>query len=486
MFVDRGQLSRRGFARRSLAGLTAAGVPLWFAREALASAEAATAAAKVADKLNVGFIGIGSPQSRARALYGEFKRTGALNCVALCDVDSRHLNVAKEMAKRDQFDPKTYGDFRELLADKNVDTVVVATPDHWHAVVAIAALKAGKNVYCEKPLTLTVEEALAMKKAVAETGRTLQTGSQQRSEMNTKYGPGNAPRFRLAAEVVRAGRIGKVTKIECRIGSNPVSGPIPAVDPPKELNWDMWCGPTPVVPYRFAAAGKGAKTNCHYEFRWWYEYSGGKMTDWGAHHLDIAQWCLGMDGNGPSAVERVAATDAYDKGDGYNCHKDFTVKYSYANGAEVYAMSGGGTEGKGTEVRGLARQDGSVVPMTGAGENGCMIFGENGTVFVSRGSILASDPKVISEPLKDGLSLYPNLPASHMQNFVDCVKEKKTPICDVTVGAGSVMVCHVGTIALRSGLRLTWDAKANQFTGANADAGNKMLSRPRRGDWKLA
>jgi predicted dehydrogenase len=485
MLRDQGNLSRRGFMNRSLAGLTAAGLPLWYAREVHGSEMAARATAKRADKLNVGFIGIGSPDSRARALYGEFRKTNALNCVALCDVDARHLEVANKMATGHQYAPKLHKDFRQLLAQSDVDTVVVATPDHWHAIVAIAALKAGKNVYCEKPLTLTIEEAVAMQKAVKETGKTLQTGSQQRTEMTTKSGRDTVSMFRLAAEVVRAGRIGKVTKIECRIGSNPTSGPLPAVDPPKELDWDMWCGPTPVVPYRYVPGGRNGKSNCHYEFRWWYEYSGGKMTDWGAHHLDVAQWSLGMDGSGPSGVERVAATEAYDKGDGYNCHKDFTVKYTYANGAEVLAMSGGGAEGKGTEVKGLARADGTTMNIS-AGENGCMIFGENGTVFVSRGRILASNPKLIAEPLADGLKLYPSLPATHMQNFVDCVKDGKTPICDVTVGAGSVIVCHLGTIALRSGLKLTWDAKANQFIGANADAGNKMLSRPRRGDWKLA
>ena len=493
MLTERGNLSRRGFMDRSLAGLTAAGLPLWYAQQVHASEQEAKSAAKKADvgnKMNVGFIGIGSPGGRAGALYSEFRRTNMMNCVALCDVDTRHVEAATKVAKGNNYDPKTYGDFRELLADNNVDTVVVATPDHWHAIVATACLRAGKNVYCEKPLTLTVEEALAMQAAVKSSGKTLQTGSQQRTEMTTKLGKETVSRFRLAAEVVRAGRIGKVKKIECRIGSNPTSGAIAEVEPPKELNWDMWCGPTPVVKYRYRDKDN---TNCHYQFRWWYEYSGGKMTDWGAHHLDIAQWCLGMDGSGPSGIERVAATDAYDKGDGYNCHKDFTVKYTYANGAEVLAMSGGGKEGKGTDVKGLVRADGmpemrngKAVEQVSGGENGCMIFGESGTVFVSRGGILASDAKIINDPLKDGLNLYPSLPATHMQNFVDCVKDGKTPICDVTVGSGSVIVCHIGTIALRTGMKLTWDAKAYRFVGANADVGNKMLARERRGGWKLA
>lgn len=508
MIFEKGNLSRRGFMNRSIAGIAAAGVPLWYAKEVHASnIAAAQEQAAVEHKYNVGFIGIGSPQSRARALYGEFKRTKAMNCVAMCDVDARHLEKAKGWAKEDKFDDvKGHSDFRELLAQKNVDTVVIGTPDHWHAIIAVAALKAGKNVYCEKPLTLTIEEALALKKAVKETGKILMTGNQQRSEMHTKIGEQSVSKFRLAVEMVRAGRIGKVKRIECRINGNPVSGPIPAAAWPKELDWDMWCGPNPVVPFRLDAK----KTNCHYEFRWWYEYSGGKMTDWGAHHIDIAQWALGMDGSGPKSVETVAASKPYDKEDGYNCHEHFNVKYTYANGAEVNVLSGddnrkqdgpGYIKGvRGTDVKGLVRADGKplmkkdpkdpmkMIPIeeVSGNENGVMIFGETGTIFVSRGELLASDAKIINEPLKDGLKLYENLPAFHMQNFVDCIKNNKTPICDVNVGAGSVMVCHLGVIALRSGLKLNWDPTANQFVGDNAEAGNKMISRPRRNGWKIS
>ncbi|MGL6076614.1 MAG: Gfo/Idh/MocA family protein [Fimbriiglobus sp.] len=496
--MERGNMSRRGFMHASIGALTAAGLPLWYAQEIHAGEEAVrTARAKVKaanDKLQFGYIGIGSPSSRARALYNEAKRIKSNQHVAICDVDARHVKVASEMFKKDTFEAKTYSDFRRLNDDKNVDVVVVGTPDHWHTLVAIDALRKGKDVYCEKPLTLTIEESLALQKVVKETGKVLQTGSQQRSEMGGM--------FRLAADVVRAGRLGKIKLIECRIGGNPTSGPIPEAPVPEGLDWKMWLGPTKPVPYRISANGRN--TNCHYEFRWFYEYSGGKMTDWGAHHIDIAQWCLGMDGSGPSTVEVLDAAEPLKTGDGYNCHPTFKVQYTYANGAKVIVM-----DGRGTDVKGLVRADGKPITKTktkivkdkdgvekkvtetesmdsiSGGENGVMIFGELGTLFVSRGQLLASDAKILSEPLKDDPKLYPTRTPNHMQNFVDCIQTREKPICDVTVGGGSVIVCHLGVIALQTGKKFTWDPKTNTFTGDNAELGNSMIGRKMHGPWKL-
>lgn len=479
MSAFRTNLSRRGFISNSVTGLTAAGLPLWFANGFTASAVAAQSEAKkIGDansKLQLGWIGIGSPSSRALQVYGTTRDFKQLEHVAVCDVDSRHLyRAAVKFREDNKLEPHQFSNYREVIDRDDIDIVVVATPDHWHAQIAISAMLKGKDVYCEKPLTLTIEESLQLMKVQKQTGRVLQTGSQQRTEFGGL--------FRVAAEVVRSGAIGKIKSIECRIGENPVSGAIEEAPVPKGLDWDQWLGSTPVVPFRLKKEAVGRDldkdnpTNCHYNFRWFQTYSGGKMTDWGAHHIDIAQWCMNMDGSGPNKVVCESMSEVYDKGDGYDWPKNFRIKMTYANGVDVFVMSKGGTE-----VEGLIGTKGDARKVT-ADENGVLIQGENGTVFVGRNLLLASKKELLTQTPKLDTPLYDKISTNHFGNFLDCVESRKDPICSAAVGGGSVIICHLGVIALQMGVgkELTWDPAKYQFSGANADAANSKIARARR------
>jgi predicted dehydrogenase len=450
--MERGNLSRRGFLQRSLAGMAAAGLPLWYARENLIAAEEKGKDKEPApnDRIVMGAIGIGSPQSRGRAIMHEAMAQKGVEYVAVCDVDKRHreraiddVKKAAENRNKTGGDITAYADFRELLDRKDINAVTIATPDHWHVLVAIDALRKGKDVYCEKPLTLTIAEGQVLVRVAKETGRIFQVGSQQRSDN----------RFRLACELVRNGRIGKVKTVETRIGGleKNKTGPFEKAPVPEGLDWEFWQGQTTLTDY--------IPQRCHYEFRWWYDYSGGKMTDWGAHHNDIAQWGLGMDGSGPMAVE--AEGEADQRPNCYNVHHTFKVTYTYADGAKLICTSGG--------------------------ENGVKFIGDDGKwIFVSRGKIEASDgndkeSKLLNEPLPDSATrLYKSL--NHMGNFIEGVQTRKPCICTAEVGYRSVSVCHIGVIALRTGKKLQWDPVKERFDDAEA---NKMLSREMRKPWKI-
>jgi predicted dehydrogenase len=437
-----GELSRRKFLTGSMAGLIAAGLPEWYAKEAHAEMRERAAGRDKKygpnDQINLAVIGPGGSKGGFRQGLGDTQRIAyhhGVKVVAACDLDKQHLNEAA-----DTLGPNCakFDDFRELLARKDIDAVVIGTPDHWHATIAAAALRAGKDVYCEKPLTLTLDEGKRLVKVARSTNRIFQVGSQQRSDA----------RFRMACELVRNGRLGKLKTVHANLPGGPVGGPFEVKPVPSDFNWDMWQGPTPAVDY--------IPERTHGTFRHWLEYSGGMMTDWGAHHNDIAQWGIGADHAGPIAAQAVGVRHF-----GYNCFnafQEFEVTYTYPNDVTLITSN--------------------------KGDNGVLFEGENGWIFVSRSEIKASDQKLLDEPLPSSATrLY--VSDDHHGNFVDCIRSRKLPICDVEIGYRSVSVCHIGNICLRlGGRKLEWDPQAEMFK--DDKEANTYLSRPTRNGWHVS
>ena len=286
-------LSRRRFLQ-STGALAAAALPAWYLEQCAAmSPQTSTASSAPSEQVRLALIGCGG-QGRGDARNA--KRFGKI--VAICDVDANHLDAAK----KDFPDADGYADFRKLLERKDIDAVICGTVDHWHTLVSIGAMKAGKDVYCEKPLTLTIDEGKRLVQVQRETGQVLQTGTQQRSGRE----------FRLACDLVRNGRIGKIEKAEVWLPAGLRQGPFNTAAVPTGFDYDFWQGQTPAVPY--------VKERTHFSFRYWWEYSGGTMTDWGAHHNDIVLWALDMDRSGPVEYRREAV-GRDDPGRLYGCQR---------------------------------------------------------------------------------------------------------------------------------------------------------------------
>jgi predicted dehydrogenase len=434
-------ISRRGFLKSGGAILAGAALPGWFVEEL----RAASAPAKVLgpnDKPNIALIGCGG-QGR----YDTKNAEKFASVVAVCDVDSSHAAQAEK-----QFPgSKAYKDFRKVLERDDIHAIINGTPDHWHTLVNIAAMRAGKDVYSEKPLTLTIDEGKHVVAARNRTKRVLQTGSQQRSD----------PRFRLACELVRNGRIGKLQNVITSLPAGPRGGPFAPSAVPPELDWDVWQGQTKPVPY--------VKEKCHGSFRYWYDYSGGTMTDWGAHHNDIALWGIGLEHSGPSSIEAKSLIDMIPGG--YTAASQYRVHYTYQNGVTQTCQSVT-TDGP----------DGSFHGAPPAGEmpNGIKFEGSDGWIFVTRGKIEASKPELLTEPLDSSAKrLY--VSNNHMENFFDCIRSRKAPVADAEIGHRSVSVCHLGVLAIRLGRELNWDPVKETFI--NDKEANSYLAREMRKPW---
>lgn len=447
--------SRRRFLQSTSAAAALASVPYIFTASG-AKADDVNSASKN-ERPVLGCIGTGSRWDAVGPNAMEFS-----DCVAVCDVDEKHRNKAKEVVKKRQNrDVEQFEDYRKILDRKDIDVVTIVTPDHWHTKIAIEAMQAGKDVYCEKPLTLTIDEGKQIIKVLKETGRTFQVGTQQRSEMGQM--------FLKAAAIVRSGRIGKVEKVECAIGGAPTSDVIPVAEVPSGLNWDMWLGQAPKVDFRT----NGKNTRCHYEFRWWYEYSGGKMTDWGAHHVDIAQWAIGMDKTGPlsvagEATHPVPFKDGYPTDPSkYNTATKFKIECQFANDIQLVIRD--------------SHED---------FDNGILFTGSKGKLFVNRGKLTG---KVVDElkenPLPEELirELYkgklPEGGNAHMRNFFQCMKDGGEPVSDVFTHHRAMTTCHLANIAIRLGRPLKWNPETEQIEGD--EAANAWQRREQRKGYEI-
>jgi myo-inositol 2-dehydrogenase / D-chiro-inositol 1-dehydrogenase len=430
--------SRRDFLKA--VGTTAAvsSLPSWFAERCAAQQpKRRTQSLPPGEKVNLALIGCGG---RGTGDAKNAQRFGPI--VAVCDVDARHLAAARKTFPG----AEGYADFRKLLERKDVDAVICGTVDHWHTLVAMAAMRAGKDIYCEKPLTLTIAEGKHIIDVQHETKRILQTGTQQRSSIY----------FRMACDLIRNGRIGKIERVEVWLPAGLRAGPFKTRPVPEGFDFDFWMGQTPKVPY--------VKERTHFSFRYWWDYSGGTMTDWGAHHNDIVLWALGLDHSGPVSVEGKQLIDMIPGG--YTAASQYAVTYTYANGVVHTCNSTTASE-----------WNGAVKDRNGQ-QHGIKFHGSDGWIWVTRGVINASDRRILTEKLPDN-ARHVYFSNDHMGNFIDCVKSRKAPICPAEVGHRSASLCHLGVIAIRLGRKLRWDPAAEQFIG-DAEANGYVARQMRK------
>ena len=417
-------------------------------------------------RLNVGFIGYGT---MAHDNIGNFLNNDRVQVVSVADCNKesgmygyraerqggrepgrRRVNefYAKKLDKADYNGCNAYADFRELLDKDELDAVVVSTPDHWHAIQAIWAARKGKHIYGQKPMSLCIAEGRAMANEVAKAGVTFQVGSQQRSD---NY-------FRMACEFIRNGRIGKLQKIVVGLpGGHSLFGKTgadasldPLTQPPPHVDFDMWLGPArqrPFIP------------GLHNPLSWRanLDYSGGMITDWGAHHLDIVQWALGKDDSGPVAIENLES-DLPPPDATFNTAANYSFEVVYAEGTRVFVSN--------------------------KNPNGVRFIGEGGKeIFVTRGKLEMTPQELIREKIQESeINLYKS--GQHERNFIDCIYSGEPTITTCEIGHRSISIAHLANIGLRLGRKqVKWDPKAERFVN-DADA-DKLLAAPMRGKWTL-
>lgn len=389
----------------------------------------------------VGFIGTGNiAQMHIATLLG----FPEVRIAAVCDVDRVRRDAAAEKinAYYGNKDCQRFADFRELAAAPGIDAIWVCTPDNWHALAAIEAIRGGKDVYVEKPLTLTIQEGRALVETAREHGRVVQTGTQQRS----------SKRFHDTAEFIRNDGLGPLERIEILIpANNKFTGATWEQEPvPDGLDWDMWLGPAPWRPFN--------RQSCHYNFRFNLDFAAGQVTNWGAHYIDIAQWAVGADDSGPIEIEG---------------HGEFPTSglFSTATKVDFTCRYKGGVE-----LRCRTRYDGVF-------DGNVRFFGPRGWIDVSRSASKASDPQLLREVSARAGALKLPVSENHHDNFLQCIRTRAQPISDVEIGHRATTVCNLGNISMLLDRKLKWDPVLEQFVGD--DMANRMRARAMRGPWSL-
>jgi predicted dehydrogenase len=435
-----GGIGRRAFLKRAAVAASAGvALPYLVPSSALGNAGGTPAS----DRITIGCIGVGG---RGTAVMQALLATAQAQVVGICDVDANRRTAVKDLLARkyNSAGCTSCTDFREILARDDMDAVMIATPDHWHALLAVAAAKAGKAVYCEKPLALTIEQGRKMVEAVHRYGTVFQTGTQHRSE----------PHFRRACELVRNGRIGKLHTVEVEIPGSMSTDGFGFGPVPETLDYDMWLGPAPEAPY-------SPKRVDAFGWRWILDYAGGCVTDWGAHHIDIAQWGMGTTDTGPIEVEGKGVFP----GDGlFDSAVHWRYEARYANGVTLVCFAKG-------EL--LAQ---------GQYPNGIKFIGEKGWLFVDTSRIEADPKSILKEEIgPDEIHLYES--SNHAGNFIECIRTKRPAAAPVEQAHRSVTVCHLANIAMRLARKIRWDPATEKIIGD--DQAGRMLSRPMRSPWRL-
>jgi predicted dehydrogenase len=388
-------------------------------------------------RINVGFIGMGI---MARGHLGTLLGNARVQVVAVSEVHRLRLQDAVDRVHRAYARDRKAGtyrgcaafnDFRELLRRQDIDAVVISTPDHWHAIPSILAARARKDVYCEKPLSLTIAEGRAMVRAAREHDVVFQTGSQQRTEFGG--------RFRKAVEYVRSGRIGAVRTVRVGVGGPARPCDLPAEQTPEGVDWEMWNGPAPARAFNSTLC----PNNIHNHFPAWRayrEYAGGQLADMGAHHFDIAQWALNMDHSAPTEIHPPERGDT-------------GLRFVYAGGIEMFH----------------------------GGRSGCTFEGADGTIYVDRDRLESTPAAILEQPLGARDFRLPDVGNSHMQNWINCIRSRQRPVADVEIGCRSAQVCQLGNIGYQLRRVLRWNPEREEFV--RDDEANRLRSRENRAPW---